>query len=147
MGEHLAKEVILSDALQKLHTTMLDTREGYVAAKRDAESEPLKSLFQSMIDLRDRDHAEIHASLVARGEEPDEGTSLMATVHKAAVGVRSAVTGIDRSALEPFISGEEAVLEEYDAAIAEGDGSTSEMLKRQKASVITLVDAMRAFKA
>ena len=40
-----ATEAVLSDALRKLHTTMIDTREGYVAAKRDADGWPLESLF------------------------------------------------------------------------------------------------------
>ena len=134
----------MSNALTKLHTTMLDTRDGYAAAERDAEGESLKTLFRRIIEMRERHHAEIHKALAERGDEPDDGTSIMATVHKAAVTLRSAVTGIDRSALAPFIKGEESVLEEYDAAIAESPGAVAEMLHRQKAEVVAMIEAMRS---
>ena len=137
----------MSDALEKLHTTLLDTRDGYTAAERDAESESLRTLFRRIIDLHERNHAEIHSALAAQGKEPDDGRSLMATVHKAAVGIRAAVTGIDRSALEPFISGEEQVVKAYDAAIGEADAPTAGMLRRQKSEVAAMIEAMRAHEA
>ena len=41
-----------ADALKTLHTTLLDTLEGYEAAEREAEDPALKLLFREMIDLR-----------------------------------------------------------------------------------------------
>ena len=49
-----------TDALKKLHTAMLDTREGYEVAEKDAETPALKALFAQMIALRSKDHEEIH---------------------------------------------------------------------------------------
>ena len=137
----------MSDALEKLHTTLLDTRAGYEAAERDAKSESLRALFKRMIELHERNHGEVHSALAVQGKEPDDSGSLMASVHKAAVGVRAAVTGIDRSALGPFISGEEQVVKAYDAALAEPNATKTEMLRRQKADVVAMIEAMRAFKA
>ena len=94
--------------------------------------------------MRERHHAEIHEALAERGDEPEDGRSIMATVHKAAVGLRAAVTGIDESALAPFIKGEESVLEEYDAAIAEAPGPAAEMLQRQRREAVAMIEAMRA---
>ena len=53
-----------TDALKKLHTAMLDTREGYEVAEKDAETPALKALFGQMIALRGKDHEEIHQALV-----------------------------------------------------------------------------------
>ena len=137
----------MTDALQKLHTTMLDTRDGYVTAERDADDETLKLLFRRIIEQRERDHEELHAALTAQGKEPDDQGSIMAVVHKTAVDVRAAVTGINESSLKPFISGEEGVLARYDAAIAEvGDGPTGVMLQKQKKGVEAVVEAMRSYK-
>ena len=68
----------------------------------------------------------------------------MATVHKAAVDLRSAVIGIDRKTLEPFIKGEEIILEQYDAAISEADGPVVVMLRQQKIELDGKVFAMRS---
>ena len=137
----------MTDALQKLHTTMLDTHDGYATAERDADDETLKLLFRRIIEQRERDHEELHAALTAQGKEPDDRRSVMAVVHKAAVDVRATVTGINESSLRPFISGEEDVLARYDAAIAEaGGGSTGVMLQKQKKGIEAVVEAMRAYK-
>ena len=133
-----------ADALKTLHTTLLDTLEGYEAAEREAEDPALKLLFREMIDLRSKDHTEIHEALAAAGEHLADEQSFMATVHKAAVDLRSAVIGIDRKTLEPFIKGEEIILEQYDAAISEADGPVVVMLRQQKIELDGKVFAMRS---
>ena len=94
---------------------MLDTREGYQVAERDAETRAMKTLFGQMIALRDKDHEAIHHALERQGVKPDESGSFQATIHSAATSVRAAITGLDANALSPFISGEEKIVEEYDA--------------------------------
>lgn len=138
-----------TDALKKLHTAMLDTREGYEVAEKDAETPALKTLFGQMIALRTKDHEAIHGALSRKGETPDEGGSFMATVHKTMTSARSAVTGIDANALSPFISGEESILEEYDAAIREAsdDSATRDMLAAQKDALSNKIAEMKSMKA
>ena len=137
-----------TDALENLHTAMLDTRAGYEVAERDADPGKLKTLFGQMIALRGKDHEAIHAALERLGVQPDDGTSLQATVHKVATSARAAITGLDENALSPFISGEDKILEKYDAAIGEAgsDTATRDMLAEQRATLSAKIAEMRAMK-
>lgn len=138
-----------TDALKKLHTAMLDTREGYEVAERDAETPALKTFFGQMIALRTKDHEAIHQALTQQGETPDESGSFMATVHKTMTSARSAVTGINASALSPFISGEQSIVEEYEEAIKEAStkGATRDMLSEQRNSLSAKIAEMKLMKA
>ncbi len=138
-----------TDALKKLHTAMLDTRQGYEVAEREAETPALKTLFGQMIALRTKDHEAIHHALTQHGEKPDESGSFMATVHKTMTSARSAVTGIDANALSPFIKGEESILEEYDAAIKEAsaDSATREVLAGQRTALSAKIEEIKSMKA
>ena len=138
-----------ADALKKLHTAMLDTREGYEVAERDAATRALVSLFGAMIELLTKDHEEIHRALAGMGEHPDDSGSFMETVHKTVTSVRAAVTDLDADALSPFISGEKNILEEYDAAIGEieADATIRDMLIEQKVALMSKVAEMEAMKA
>ena len=137
------------DALKKLHTAMLDTREGYKIAEKDAETPALKSLFRQMIALRSTDHEAIHSTLAGLGEQANDSGSFMATVHKTVTSLRSAVTGLDEDALSPFISGEEKIVEEYDAAINESsaDPSIRNLLTAQKLTLQSKIAEMKTLKA
>ena len=138
-----------NDALKTLHTAMLDTREGYEVAERDAETPALKSFFGQMIALRTKDHEAIDRALMQQGEEPDESGSFMATVHKSMARARSLVTGINADALSPFISGEESILEEYENAIreADADNATRDMLVGQREALGSKILEMKAMQA
>ena len=83
--------MMTTDALKKLHTAMLDTREGYEVAEKNAETPALTELFGQMITLRSKDHQAIHSTLIDMGEHPDDSKSFMAVVHKSVTSVRAAV--------------------------------------------------------
>ena len=136
------------DALKKLHCVMLDTQKGYEVAVRDAETPQLKSFFETMVQLREKDHGAIHKALASMGEHPDDSGSFMAAVHKAATSARATLTGLDDNALSPFISGEENIIKEYDAALLEafGDAGTSSMLREQKDTLLAKIAEMKAVK-
>ena len=135
-----------TDALKKLHTAMLDTRQGYEVAERDAETPALKTLFAQMIALRTKDHEAIHHALREKGVQVDDKGSFMASIHKAATSVRSAVTGLDADALSPFIKGEESIVDEYDPAIEEAatDDTTRDMLTDQQTALLGKIAEMKA---
>ena len=135
-----------TDALNDLHTTMLDTREGYEVAERDADTGKLKALFGEMIALREKDHAAIHRALDRLGVTPDDSGSFQATIHKVATSARATITGLDENALSPFISGEEKIVEKYDAAISEAgsDTATRDMLGDQKVALSSKILEMKA---
>ena len=101
-----------------------------------------------MVALRDRHHEELHTLLRSGGETPDDSGSFMATVHKTVIGVRAAVTGLDKNSLSSFASGEEEIVDQYDKAIAEAKGGAGEdVLTRQKAELTSKIADMKRMAA
>ena len=133
------------DALKDLHTALIDTRRGYEEATKDAETSDLKALFRDMVTLRSRDHEEIHRALTSLGEKPDESGSFLTTVHRAVIGLRAAVTGLDASALDGFVDGEERVIGKYNAALdaCTNQPALTEILMRQKRVLLTKIAQMK----
>lgn len=134
------------DAIKKLHTSMIDTRDGYEKARTEAEEPEVKALFDEMLALRHKHHEQLHRVLTAMGEEPDESGSFMSSVHRTVIAVRSAVKGVDRDALSSFASGEENIVKEYDDALGQDDihAETTDLLTRQKAALLAKIDQMKA---
>ncbi len=106
-------------SLTSLYTALVDARNGYREAVKDAERANLRTLFQDMIALHEQALGELRPELQARGERPDDQGSFMSTVNETVVSIRSAVTGLNQSALGAFASGEERILKNYDKAIDE----------------------------
>jgi uncharacterized protein (TIGR02284 family) len=133
-----------ADSLKKLHTDLVDNRNGYEEAVKDAEP-PLKDFFSEMVALKEKDHAELHGALSRLGEKPDEDGSFMSTVHKTVISVRAAVTGLGANALSSFVMGEEQILDAYDAALKDcaSDPEIVATLTRQKATLLTKIAQMK----
>ena len=138
-----------NESLKTLHTALIDAKDGYVEAEKDAENGALKSLFREMIDLHQRAHEDVHALLVEKGEKPDERGSFMSTVHETVIAVRSAVTGLDHGALSSFASGEERIVKTYDDAIkgSSGDTSVIEILNRRRTALLSKIAEMKRLSA
>ncbi|WP_315719641.1 MULTISPECIES: PA2169 family four-helix-bundle protein [unclassified Bradyrhizobium] len=138
-----------ADSLKTLHTSLIDARNGYQEAAKDAETPALKALFAEMIALKERDHAELHDALRRMGETPDESGSFMSTVHQTVIRVRSALTGLGSNALSSFVSGEEQILSQYDDALTDcaDDAATTATLTRQRASLQAKVAQMKQLAA
>lgn len=134
-----------NDALKTLHTALVDAGEGYKEAARDAKDPAVGALFEEMIALHARQHAELHRLLEARGERPDDSGSFMSSVHRTVIGVRAAVTGLNEHSLESFASGEERLVKDYDRAIAASIGapSTIDVLARQKEETLAKILTMK----
>ena len=135
------------EALKDLHTTLVDSRNGYEEALSDAEGKGLPSLFREMIALRDRHHGEIDACLRRAGETPDESGSFLSVVHRTIFKVRSILTGLDESVLPGLIDGEERIAGRYDEALkADPPADVAEILTAQRAALrqqIAKMEAMR----
>lgn len=133
-----------ADTLKKLHTDLVDNRNGYEEAVKDAEL-PLKAFFAEMVALKEKDHAELHGALTRLGEKPDEDGSFMSTVHKTVISVRAAVTGLGTNALSSFVMGEEQIVDAYDTALKDfaSDPEIVATLTRQKATLLTKIAQMR----
>ena len=134
-----------ADNLKKLHTALIDNRNGYQEAAKDTETPGLKAFFADMIALKEKDHSELHAGLSKLGEQPDETGSFMSTVHKTVISVRSAVTGLGTNSLASFVMGEEQIVKEYDSALEESasDPEISAVLNRQKQTLLSKIAEMK----
>ena len=133
-----------AESLKKLHTDLVDNRNGYEKAVKDAEP-PLKAFFAEMVALKEKDHAELHGALSRLGEKPDEDGSFMSTVHKTVISVRAAVTGLGTNALSSFVMGEEQIVDAYDTALKDfaSDPEIVATLTRQKATLLTKIAQMK----
>ncbi|RBP12840.1 uncharacterized protein (TIGR02284 family) [Roseiarcus fermentans] len=133
-------------SVTSLYTALVDAKNGYGEAVKDAERADLKTLFQDMIALHERALAQLRPELEARGVEANDRGSFMTNVHETVIAVRSAVTGLDERSLAGFADGEERILKSYDAAIAEsaGDAALAETLEQQRAALSAKVEGMKS---
>ena len=137
------------DKLKDLHTALVDTRSAYELALKDTRDPDVAAVCREMFSLRHNDHMELHQALITAGEEPDEKGSFMSIVHETVVGVRACLTGISKKTLPAFASGEEHIVEEYDAALKESASNPvlSEILTRQRDTLIAKIAEMRKLAA
>jgi uncharacterized protein (TIGR02284 family) len=145
IAQNREAKVVDTAALKSLHTALIDAEEGYDTAVRDAEGPEMRALFEELRALHREAHADVHAILVGRGEEPDETGSFMSMVHKTVVSVRAALTGLDKPSLTSFASGEERILKDYDAAIEEcgEDAPAADRLRRHRDALQQVVSRMK----
>jgi uncharacterized protein (TIGR02284 family) len=137
--------VVDTTSLKSLHTALIDAEQGYDTAVRDAEDPEMRALFEELRALHQEAHADVHAILVGKGEQPDETGSFMSMVHKTVISVRAAITGLDRPSLASFASGEERILKDYDAAIEEtrADAPVVDRLRRHRDALQEVVSRMK----
>jgi len=136
------------DSLKKLHTVLIDSRNGYEEALRDANGGGLTPLFRDMIALRDRHHHEIDACLRSAGATPDESGSFLSAVHRTILKIRSVMNGLDESVLPGLIDGEERILSYYEDVLKHAPppalGST---LNAQSVTLREQIARMRAMQS
>jgi uncharacterized protein (TIGR02284 family) len=131
-----------SDALASLHTTLVDSRNGYDEAIKDAGKTGLVSLFEEMAALRRQAIAEIEPLLIKAGLKPDEDGSFMSTVHRTIISVQSMLTDLDEKVLPGFIDGEKRIVEYYNDAIEKSGDPDRELLTRQRSDVTERISEM-----
>jgi len=131
-----------SEPLKKLHTALLDAQEGYKTAIEKAETPESKTLFTEMLQLHSSAHADVHQALNEQGEKAEESGSFMGTVHKAAITVRSAVTGLDKG-LSAFAEGEERLLEVYEDALQTQGENTQRILRQHRDRLVKMVGRVK----
>jgi uncharacterized protein (TIGR02284 family) len=137
------------DKLKDLHTALVDTRGAYELALKDTKDPDVAAVCREMFSLRHDDHMELHQALVTAGEVPDENGSFMSVVHETVIGVRACLTGISKKTLPAFASGEEHIVEEYNAALKESadNPALSETLTRQRDALVAKIAEMRKLSA
>ncbi len=136
----------LTDALQSLHTALVDSREGYEKALDLAEGKGLTPLFQELIAKRTQHATELEGHLAAHQQPAGDGTSFMATVHRTVISVRALFTELDDTILPGLIDGETRIVGYYDDALAAALGGSPEhvTLAAQRATVLDIIARMDA---
>lgn len=132
-------------SIVELHTALIDACNGYDEAIKDARKPDLVALFQRAKSLHEKEHANIHAILSARGATPDDKGSFMSTIHETVISVRSAIVGLDKGSLSSFAAGEERMIEAYDEAIRSNgdDAAVCTALEQQRSELVELVGEMQ----
>ncbi len=118
--------------LSTLHTTLLDSMNGYEEALKDAGKTGLVSVFEEMLALRRQATVELEPLLMQAGIKPDQDGSFMSTVHRTIISVQSMMTDLDELVLPGFIDGEKRILSSYDDALAHAGDPDREILLRQR---------------
>lgn len=129
-----------TDELKALHTALIDARNGYDEAIKDAQEPDLKAIFEKVRRLHAKAHEVVHQLLGNQGEKPDEAGSFMSTVHETVIGVRSAIIGLSRGSLSAFASGEEHTVGKYDAAIGAAPQSAAALTPHRSALQAALAE-------
>lgn len=130
------------DALSSLHTTLVDSRNGYEEALKDAGKSGLITLFEEMVALRQQASIELEPLLLKSGATPDESGSFMSTVHRTIISFQSMLTDLDETVLPGFIDGEKRILGYYDEAIAAAPEPDRQVLIRQRAELSDRIEEM-----
>jgi uncharacterized protein (TIGR02284 family) len=135
------------DHMKSLHTTVIDARNGYEEALKDAEGKGLTPLFREMIALHQSHADAIAADLTRHGEKVDDKGSFMSTVNRTVISIRSLFGGLDESILPGLIDGEERVVGYYDEALSDCPPSETTTLAKQRSALQAKITQMKARKS
>jgi uncharacterized protein (TIGR02284 family) len=105
------------DHLKSLHTCAIDARNGYQEALKQADGKGMTPLFREMMELHERNAAELARALARDNEVADEEGSFMTVVHQTIMDVRSMFDGLEESVLPGLIEGEKRNVSKYHDAI------------------------------
>ena len=106
------------DALVALHTRITDSRAGFNKMLETAEPE-FSPTVQRFCDLHTRHAAMVAAMLATKGYMVDAEGSLMGTINRAVVAVRSFFDDVDADLMTAIRDGEHHVLSAFAEAIAQ----------------------------
>ena len=134
------------DTLEKtveLKVAMDDALEGYETMLEKAEPS-FKPTVSGLLAHHRAARADIDALLRERGVNVDDDGSIMGTVHKTVVTLRSIVDDVDRDFIPGILDGENRNLRKYDDAIAEdsADAALQATLAKHRTELERLVSAL-----
>jgi uncharacterized protein (TIGR02284 family) len=136
----------VSEQLRQLHQMLIDNRNGYDEAVKVSQDGDLSGLFRQMVILRNSDISEIEQLLAVDGTPVDQSQSIMSTINRAVVDIRSMLTGLTATTIPAFIDGEELILQQYDETIGRLREPALELapLLRQRDTLRAKVESMRS---
>jgi uncharacterized protein (TIGR02284 family) len=152
MHEDLVMDVVqsnISEPLRQLHQMLIDSRNGYEEAVKVSQEGDLSGLFRQMVILRNSAISEIEQLLAVDGATVDQAQSIMSTINRAVVDIRSMLTGLTATTIPAFVDDEEAILQKYDETIGLLREPALELvpLLRQRDALRDKVESMRSMAA
>lgn len=126
------------DALHDIHTATNDVLKGY--REMSARAKPdIQTVMSRLTDMHERHAAEQAAALHRLREAGKDDSSLQGSVNKVVVILRDWLSDLDRDALPAVREGEEALRDEYEKALQDGqvsgNPSVATLLKTQMDSI------------
>jgi uncharacterized protein (TIGR02284 family) len=105
-------------ALNQLLEKNYDAEQGYKNALLDAKNDRLKTYFKRQAASRSQNANELDKAIRDLNATPIENGSTQATVHRAWMDFKTAITGKDDEAvLEECIRGDKAAVDEYQSVL------------------------------
>lgn len=139
----------VSEQLKQLHQVLIDSRNGYEEAVTVSQEGDLSGLFRQMVILRTSAIEEIEQLMAVDGATVDQSQSIMSTVNRVVVDIRSMLTGLTATTIPAFVADEERILTHYDETIGRLREPALELvpLLRQRDALRDKVESMRSMAA
>ncbi|MEQ1696346.1 MAG: DUF2383 domain-containing protein [Hyphomicrobiaceae bacterium] len=139
----------VSGQIRELHQMLIDSRNGYEEAVKVSQEGDLSGLFRQLVIIRTSAIAEIEQLLAVDGASVDQTQSIMSTINRAVVDIRSMLTGLTATTIPAFVADEEQILLKYDETIGALREPALELapLLRQRDVLRDKVESMRSMAA
>lgn len=135
----------LLEDLKSLHTAAIDARSGYEEARDDAEGRNTKPLFQAMIAVHTKNADDLSHILQRSGAPVGEEGSIMTTVNRTVMSLRSLLGGLGENVVPALIEAEKHNLSRYDHVLASADAPADvrEILLKNRERLEAAIARMR----
>jgi len=140
------KEII--STIDNLIETLKDGQEGFRQAAEAVKNAQLKVVFADYSQQRSRFLKELQSEVENLGAEPEQSSSAAGAMHRAWIGLKSAITGGDEHAiLAECERGEDSAVDEYKKALDDDlSPSLREIVSRQYRDVQAAHDQIRTLR-
>jgi uncharacterized protein (TIGR02284 family) len=135
--------------LNELVETLKDGQKGYADAMTDVEDPKLKDTFKKYAAQRSEYITEIEDQMFKLNLEPDESGSVTATVHRAWIDLKAALTSKDSKAvLNECERGEDYAVKAYQTALKAQDLPTpvKSVIEKQYQGVQEALNTIKSLK-
>jgi uncharacterized protein (TIGR02284 family) len=119
--------------LNRLIEITIDSADGYREAVKDVSNPELKSIFQRRARERLAAFSSLQSQVKALGGQPEDEGTLLASMHRAFVNLRSTVRDGDLAVIDEVERGEDRIKSKYEEVIGDGRLSSSSLAVTQHA--------------
>lgn len=121
--------------LNHLIEATIDSADGYREAAKDAKNPELKAIFERRARERLAAFHSLQSQVEALGGQPEEEGSLLASMHRAFLNLRTSVSSgaADLAVIDEVERGEDHIKAKYQDAIKDGKLSVSSLAVVQRA--------------